>query len=71
MITGSKPEPALVFEDREVPDQWRVEKFDDDGGCEVRIFTGPDAREHAIEYASARYDSFIVKRRLEPYWWRR
>ena len=57
MITKSKPEPVLVFEDREVPDQWRVEKSDDDGGCEVQIFTGPDAREHAIDYASARYDN--------------
>ena len=66
MITGLKPEPTLVFEDREVPDQWRGEKFDDDDGCEVQIFTGPDTREHAIDYASMRYVSFIVKRRLEP-----
>jgi hypothetical protein len=41
MITGSKPEPALVFEGCEVPDQWWVEKFDGDGGCEVQIFYGP------------------------------
>ncbi len=34
------PEPAMVFEDREIPGQWRVERFDQDGGCEVRVFTG-------------------------------
>jgi hypothetical protein len=32
---------AKVFEDRRVPGDWRVEWFDDDGGCEVAIFSGP------------------------------
>jgi predicted Rossmann-fold nucleotide-binding protein len=36
-------EPTKVFEDREVPGQWRAEWFDDDGGCELEIFTGPRA----------------------------
>ena len=36
-------EPARVFEDRETRGQWRVEWFDDDGRCELEIFTGPDA----------------------------
>jgi hypothetical protein len=51
--------------------QWPVEKFDGARGCEVKTFTGPDARKQAIYYARVHYDSFIVKRRLEPYWWRR
>ncbi len=33
-------EPANVFEDRAAPGQWRVEWFDDDGRCELEIFTG-------------------------------
>ena len=28
-------EPAKVFEDREIPGQWRVEWFDDDRGSEL------------------------------------
>jgi hypothetical protein len=48
-------EPASVFEDRETPEDWRVEKFDEDGGCEVRVFTDPDARGQAIDYAKERY----------------
>jgi hypothetical protein len=48
-------EPAKVFEDRKSPGDWRVEKFDDDGGAEVAIFAGPDARDRAIEYADWRY----------------
>lgn len=65
MITGSKPEPALVFEGCEVPDQWWVEKFDGDGGCKVQIFTGPDAREHAIDYASRQRPPIAARRRLD------
>ena len=36
-------EIAKVFEDRENAGDWRVEKIDDDGGCEVKIFRGPRA----------------------------
>jgi hypothetical protein len=38
-------ELAKVFEDR---GQWRVEWFDDNGRCQVEIFTGPDARAKAL-----------------------
>jgi hypothetical protein len=38
-------------EDRVTPSQWHVEWFDDDGGCEVEIFTGPTARKQALRYA--------------------
>jgi hypothetical protein len=47
-----------VFEDRKSTGDWRVEKFDDDGGAEVVIFSGPNARERATEYADWRYRDF-------------
>jgi hypothetical protein len=59
-------DPASVFEDREIPGDWRVEKFDEGGGSEVRVFAGPDARQQAIDYAKERYATYIEKR-LEPY----
>ena len=59
-------EPAAVFEDREIAGQWRVEKVDQEGGCDVRIFTGPNARQQAIDYAKERYGTYVEKR-LEPY----
>ncbi|HEY1258523.1 MAG TPA: hypothetical protein VGF34_04685 [Stellaceae bacterium] len=37
------PETAKVFEAREDPGAWRVERIDDDGGVEVAIFSGPNA----------------------------
>lgn len=55
----------MVFEDREIAGQWRVEKFDDDGRCVVEIFAGRGARERAISHAKGRYATFIEKR-LEP-----
>jgi hypothetical protein len=36
-----------VFEDREHAGDWRVEYFDDDGGCYVTIFSGPMAQQRA------------------------
>ena len=51
-------EPAIVFEDRDTPGQWRVEWFDDDGRCEVQIFTGPTARKQALRYAMQKYGHF-------------
>jgi hypothetical protein len=51
-------EPAKVFEDRQFRGDWRVEKFDDDGGAEVAIFGSPNARRRAIEYADWRYRDF-------------
>jgi len=52
-------EPAKVFEDRVTPGQWRVEWFDDDGRCELEMFTGPDARQQALRYAAKRYGHFV------------
>ena len=51
-------EPANVFEDRAVTGQWRVEWFDDDGRCELEIFTGHDARRQALRYAMRKYGHF-------------
>src|SRR5437588_9670851 len=51
-------EPANVFEDRATPGQWRVEWFDDDGRCELEVFTGPDARRQALRYAMQKYGHF-------------
>ena len=60
------PETAKVFEDLENARDWRVEWFDDEGGCEVKIFTGPDARQQARRYAEQRYGQF-EEIKLEPY----
>jgi hypothetical protein len=56
-------EPATVLEDREMPGQWRVEWFDDDGRCELEIFTGPTARRQALRYAVQKYGHF---REVQP-----
>jgi hypothetical protein len=42
-----------VFGDRIVSGQWRVEYFDDDGGCYVAIFAGPAAEQRARDYGGA------------------
>jgi hypothetical protein len=44
----------VAFEDRKVPGDWRVEAFDPEheGECYLAIFSGPDARQRAEEYAA-------------------
>ena len=59
-------EPAKVFEDRATPGEWRVEWFDNDGRCELEIFSGPDARRQALRYAMRRYGHFREVE-LEPH----
>jgi hypothetical protein len=44
---------TLVFEDRDQAGEWRVEYFDEDGGCYVTIFAGPAAERRARDYADA------------------
>ena len=39
-----------VAEDRDCTGEWRVEYFDDDGGCYVTIFAGPAAERRARDY---------------------
>jgi hypothetical protein len=60
MTKTSQPgaEPANVFENRATPDEWRVEWFDEDGRCELEIFTGHDARRQALRYAMRKYGHF-------------
>jgi len=45
-----------VIEDRMSPEDWRVEAIDTDhdGEVYVAIFSGPEARDRAIEYAAWR-----------------
>jgi hypothetical protein len=43
-----------AFEDREEEEgEWRVEYFDDDGGCYVAVFAGPAAERRARDYCEA------------------
>jgi hypothetical protein len=51
-------EPAKVFENTVIPNQWHVEWFDDDGRGEMEVFTGPTARRQALRYAMQRYGHF-------------
>ena len=44
---------TLVFEDRDQAGEWRVEYFDEDGGCYVTIFAGPGAEKRARDYGDA------------------
>jgi hypothetical protein len=45
---------------------WRVEWVDDDGGTEVAVFSGPNARGRALRYADRQYGNF-QEVSLEPY----
>ena len=40
------------------PEDWRVECEVEDGGIEVTIFSGPNAHERAVRYASCQYGDF-------------
>jgi hypothetical protein len=55
--TARRIERVEVFPDKDGrPLTWRVEAYDDDdGGIDVNIFSGGDARERAVEYAAWRY----------------
>src|SRR3954462_2027495 len=57
---------AKVFRDREHSGDWRVEKMDEDGGIEVALFSGGDARQRAISYADRQYGEFD-EIKLQPY----
>jgi hypothetical protein len=59
-----KTEPALVFADKDDARAWRVEWFDEDGGC------GPRPEERAQAFAKSFYgevqDLEIAARRKRP-----
>jgi hypothetical protein len=57
---------AKVFRDREHSGDWRVEKMDEDGGIELALFSGGDARQRAISYADRVYSEFD-EIELHPY----
>jgi hypothetical protein len=40
-----------VIEDRKFPGDWRAEAIDNDGRCYITIFSGPNAKQRAEEYA--------------------
>ena len=44
---------ATLITDRVVANAYRVESIDDDGGCEVAIFSGPNALDRAVIFAGA------------------
>jgi hypothetical protein len=49
---------AKLFRDRAGLDEWRVERIDDEGDCEVTIFAGPGAEERARRFADREYGDF-------------
>ena len=49
---------AKLFEDRVTPGDWRVERFDEDRGCELATFSGPDSHKRAVLYADRLYGDF-------------
>jgi hypothetical protein len=44
---------VTIFEDRHGTGEWRVEYFDDDGGCYVTVFAGPEVERRARDYFAA------------------
>jgi hypothetical protein len=50
-------EPAKVFEDS-ATGRWHVEWYDEDGHCEMEVFTGSTARRQALRYAMQQYGHF-------------
>ena len=54
-VTVSSPfhRQVTVIEDSDGNEGWRVEYFDDDGGCYVTVFAGPKAEQRARDYFQA------------------
>ena len=52
-IINSFHAEVSVHEDRDGTGEWRVEYFDNDGGCYVTIFAGPEAAQRARAYFQA------------------
>jgi hypothetical protein len=50
-----KQPTATLFSDKAEPNAYRVEAIDDDGGCEISLFTGPGALDRAIAFAGGWY----------------
>lgn len=41
-----------LIQDKSDPTAYHVEAMDEDGGCEVAIFSGPNALDRAIDFAA-------------------
>lgn len=54
---------AIVYQGYLSPDDWVIETLDaaGDGGIYVTVFSGPKARERAIEYAEEKYSGFQLR----------
>jgi hypothetical protein len=55
-----------VNEDRFGTGEWRVEYFDDDGGCYVTIFAGPAAERRARDYFNSLKSGRLSIKREPP-----
>jgi hypothetical protein len=53
MVRSPFHQEVSVQEDRDGTGEWRVEYFDDDGGCYVTMFAGPKAERRARDYFDA------------------
>jgi hypothetical protein len=53
---------AEIVRNRTTPESWSVEAIamKDDGAVEVTTFSGPKARDRAVEYASERYVDYRI-----------
>jgi hypothetical protein len=49
----SNSSDTVLLQDAIDADSWRVEYFDEDGGCYVAIFAGPAAERRARDYREA------------------
>jgi hypothetical protein len=58
---------ATVYQGYVSPDDWVIETLDStgDGGVYITVFSGPKARERALEYAEEKY-SGVQLREPEP-----
>ena len=52
-------ESVVLAPDQKIGGAYRVEAFDDDGGCEVTIFCGPRARTRAVAFGQSFYGRIL------------
>jgi hypothetical protein len=53
LVHNAFHQEVSVHKDRAGTGEWRVEYFDDDGGCYVTVFAGPKAERRARDYFDA------------------
>lgn len=59
MTAGDVGPVADLLRDKDDPNSYRIESSDDDGGCEVAIFSGPGALDRAAEFGAHYYGGFV------------